>query len=211
MTEEQQKFYDLKHTTDYKVVGDDIDYTVITDHEKKEVVLQFEESDSRNDWINNLLFLPWPVRLGNKIAWTTLGYARAYKSTRGKPVRDFIYETWHYPDYKRSIRGWSFGSAMAKFAACHYLNMDDPEALLDELTTYGDVKCWLFPNQEYSERIVDMREYTTPNDAVTWCVPFFYRDRTCKVGPRFSIKELFHSDYYHQNYEKYDYSKWEEA
>ena len=35
MTPEQQKFYYIKKTTDYKVVGDDIDYKVFVDDEKK--------------------------------------------------------------------------------------------------------------------------------------------------------------------------------
>jgi hypothetical protein len=50
MTPEQQKFYDIKNTTDYKKVGEDVDYKVFVDHEKKEVVLQFQESNSREDW-----------------------------------------------------------------------------------------------------------------------------------------------------------------
>ena len=35
MTEEQQKFYDIKNFSDYKVVGEDIDYTIIVDDTKK--------------------------------------------------------------------------------------------------------------------------------------------------------------------------------
>ena len=81
---------------------------------------------------------------------------------------------------------------------------------IDELTTYGDVKCWLNPFYK-AKNVLRLREYVTPNDAVTWCVPFFHRDKKCTVGPRFSIKEVLHSDHYHQNYEEYDYSKWEEA
>ena len=207
MTPEQQKFYDIKHTSDYKVVGEDIDYKVFVDHEKKEVVLQFEESDSREDWKHNLQFLPWPIKLGDKWAWTTRGYAIAYKSTKDQPLYDLINTWWETRaeerPYKLCIRGWSFGSAMAKIAARR------AGIQIDELTTYGDVKCWL--NPFYKTKAKRAREYVTPNDAVTWCVPFFHRDRKCTVGPRFSIKEVLHSDRYHQNYEEYDYSKWEEA
>ena len=32
MTPEQQKFYDIKNTTDYKKVGEDVDYKVFVDH-----------------------------------------------------------------------------------------------------------------------------------------------------------------------------------
>lgn len=208
MTPEQQKFYDIKHTSDYKVVGEDIDYKVFVDHEKREVVLQFEESDSREDWKHNLQFLPWPIKLGDKWAWTTRGYAIAYKSTKDQPLYDLINTWWETRaeerPYKLCIRGWSFGSAMAKIAARR------AGIQIDELTTYGDVKCWLNPFYK-AKNVLRLREYVTPNDAVTWCVPFFHRERKCTVGPRFSIKEVLHSDRYHQNYEEYDYSKWEEA
>ena len=207
MTPEQQKFYDIKHTKDYKTIGDDVDYKVYADHEKKEAVLQFEESDSHQDWLNNLLFIPWPVKLeGHKIAWTTLGYARAYKSTQKEPVIELLRTYIDNPGYKLCIRGWSFGSAMAKISARH---LESTTYTPDELTTYGDVKCWL--NPFYKTKAKRAREYVTPNDAVTWCVPFFHRDKKCTVGPRLSIKEILHSDRYHQNYEEYDYSKWEEA
>lgn len=209
MTEEQQKFYNIKTTTDYEVTGDDIDYKVYVDDDKGEVVLLFEESDSRRDWINNLLFIPWPLRLNTgykrfKTVWTTLGYARAYKSTKDKPLEEFLHASAQNPEYWRAIRGWSFGSAMAKITArhlealgCHY----------NELTTFGDVKCWLNP---FYKPYGNAHEYVTPNDFVTWQVPFFHRDATCKVGPRFSIKEIFKSEYYHTHYEEYDYSIWEE-
>lgn len=204
MTEEQEKFHYIKTYSDYDVVGDDIDYKVFVEHGPKEVVLQFEESDSRNDWVNNLLFIPWPVKLGNKVAWTTLGYARAYKSTENKPLIEFVNMIVKYPDYKTVIRGWSFGSAMSKLTARHYYNLTLRS--LDELTTFGDVKCWL--NPFFRNKAVRLREYVTKNDFVTWCVPFYHRDKTCKVGEKFSFKKIFKTEYYHTHYEEYDYSEW---
>lgn len=206
MTPEQQKFYDIKNTTDYKVVGDDIDYKVFVDHEKKEVVLQFEESDSRQDWKNNLLFFPWPLKLCRRYVWTTYGYAKAYKSAHSVPTV-LLLTTWEKNyDYKICVRGWSFGSAMAKIATRH---LELAGWTVDELTTFGDVKCWI--NPFYKTGTKHVREYVTPNDGVTWCVPFFHRDHKCKVGPKFSIRELFNSEYYHTHYDEYDYSKWEEV
>ena len=35
------------------------------------------------------------------------------------------------------------------------------------------------------------------------------RDRKCKVGRRFSLKEIFNTEYYHTHYDEYDYSKYE--
>lgn len=210
MTEEQQKFIDIKKFKDYKSIGEDVDYAVIVDDEKQEVILQFKQSDSNIDWLNNFLFIPWPLKLAGKTVWTTLGYARAYKSTNGMPLEEFVMECCINYEYTRIIRGWSFGSAMAKIAARHFL-IRYGHVKLDELTTYGDVKCWLNPFIDYAKKIKRVREYTTLNDLVTWCVPFFHRDQKNKVGPALRLKELFKSEQYHTHYEQYDYTEWEEA
>lgn len=213
MTTEQQKFMDIKSTTDWKKVGDDVDYKVIVDHDKEEVVLQFRESDSRQDWKHNFQFLPWPLKLDGRYVWTTRGYANAYKSARDIPINEFVdaYLFTGLPGYKACIRGWSFGSAMAKIAARHFLILTGHKYIqaIDELTTFGDVKCWLNPFYK-AKGVSRIREYVTPNDGVTYCVPFYHREKKCKVGPSFSLKELFHSEKYHMHYEEYDYSKWEE-
>ena len=206
MTPEQQKFYDIKNTTDYKKVGADVDYKIIVDHAKKEVVLQFQESSSREDWKNNLDFLPWPLKLGDKTVWTTKGYATAYRSANDIPRNELITIWAAELNYKLCIRGWSFGSAMAKITARH---METFGWTIDELTTYGDVKCWLNPFYK-AKNIIRQREYTTPNDGITWCVPFYNRDKKCQVG-KFKLRALFKSEYHHTHYEDYDYSKWEEA
>lgn len=205
MTEEQQKFYDIKHTSEYRVVGDDIDYQIIIDDESKRVILQYEESDSNTDWWNNLLFIPWILKLDNKTVWTTLGYARAYKSTENEPLAEFIIQVLSHPDYKSCIWGWSFGSAMAKITARHFNLRISKE--LDELTTFGDVKCFVNPfKKPYCKRI---REYWTPNDFIAHhCVPFYHSDKKCryKVGPKLNIfNELFKTEYYHTHYDEYDY------
>ena len=226
MTPEQEKFYYIKTYTDWDTVGEDVDYKVYIDHGPKEIVLQFKESDSRTDWKHNFQFLPWPLKLtGNgiklgskgakdkgKIVWTTRGYACAYKSTQGKPVQELLEEAAHHLDYKICIRGWSFGSAMAKIAARHIIILYHhlhPEYTIDELTTYGDVKCWANPFYSAKKDCRRIREYVTANDLVTWAVPFYRRDVKCKVGPRFSICRLLQTEYNHTHYEEYDYSKYE--
>ena len=206
MTHYQQLFYDIKNTRDYKTVGKDVDYKIYVDKINNEVVLQFEESDSNMDWLNNLLFIPFPLVLNciykKKIVWTTLGYARAYKSTKNIIIKEYI-KMFYNTGYKRCIRGWSFGSAMAKIITRHLEMIGYP---VDELTTFGDVKCWL--NPFYKSDVKEVHEFTTINDGVTWCVPFFHRDKKCKVGPKFNLKELFNSEYYHTHYEEYDYNKY---
>lgn len=212
MTAEQQKFVDIKKTTDYKEIGDDLDYKVYVDHEKKEVVLLFEETDSDRDWQNNFSILPWPLKLDNKTVWTTHGYARIYASGDNIPLNEFLSECMKlkYIEYKKVIRGFSLGSAMAKIAARHFLIRTQNAVEIDELTTYGDVKCWLNPFYSSKKHCKRIREYAYVNDAITWCVPFYRRDVKCKVGPRFSLRSLFKTAYNHEHYEEYDYTKWEE-
>ena len=203
MTKYQQMFFDIKTTKDYKIAGKDVDYKIFIDEEKNEAVLQFEESDSNMDWLNNLLFIPFPLVLDcihcKRIIWTTLGYARAYKSTENVIIKEYM-RTFYATGLKRCIRGWSFGSAMAKITERHLSLIGYP---VDELTTFGDVKCWI--NPFYKSKAADVHEFVTPNDGVTWCVPFFFRDRKCKVGPKFRLKELFESEWYHTHYDEYDY------
>ena len=206
---DQDVFYHLKYTCDYEVVGKDLDYKIIVNDEDKEIILQYEETDSKQDWKNNCLFLIWPLNLDGKIIWTTHGYARVYKSAQNIPIDTFCKYIELHPDYKIIIRGWSFGSSMAKITARHFVIRTSGEVLIDELTTFGDVRCWgnpFYSIQKYCKRI---REYVTSNDMITWCVPFYSRDVTCRVGDKFSFKRLHNSENYHTHYEDYDYSDWQ--
>lgn len=199
---ENTKFIEIKKYKGYRKIGNDLDYIVIINHEEKTVILQFEESTTKTDWKNNFSFLPARLKIGKSYIWTTHGYKRAYDDS---PVSEFERSCINYPDYKRIIRGWSFGSAMAKIAAVQFTQSG---ASLDELTTFGDVKCFLNPFIKL-KNIKRIRQYVTPNDFVTWCVPFYHRTNKCTVGDKFSFKKIFKTEYYHTNYDKYDYSDFE--
>ncbi len=209
MTEEQRKFYYIKRTSDYEVIGKDLDYKIMVNHDSKEVIIQFEESDSDEDWKNNWLFFPWPVKLDNKTVWTTYGYAQIYKSANNIPINQFCEQIEKYPDYKIVIWGWSLGSAMAKIIARHLIIRSGGKIQIDELTTYGDVKCWYNPFFTLKKNVVRIREYVTWNDAITGCVPICRRDYTCRVGEKWGIKKSRDVEFYHTHYDEYDYSKWE--
>ena len=209
MTEEQRKFYYIKRTSDYEVIGEDLDYKIMVNHDSKEVIIQFEESDSDEDWKNNWLFFPWPVKLDNKVVWTTYGYAKIYKSANNIPIDQFMEQIEKYPDYKIVIWGWSLGSAIAKIIARHMVIRTGGEIQIDELTTYGDVKCWYNPFFSLKKNVVRIREYVTWNDAITGCVPICRRDYTCRVGEKWGPKKSRDVEYYHTHYDEYDYSKWE--
>lgn len=216
MTKYQKLFYDIKHTKDYKTVGEDIDYKVVVDFENKKVILQFEESKGNkhfihSDWFHNILFIPWIVWLDGRPCFTTMGYACAYDSAKNQIIDEFCSMIDLHPDFEIEVRGWSFGSAMAKIAVRHhYIRRKRPVMYK---YTYGDVKVWLNPFIKWIARkwvSKDNFEFVTPNDAVTWCVPFYHRTNKCKVGNKFKITELFKTEHYHTSYDEYDYSKYEE-
>lgn len=210
MTKYQQIFYDIKHTSDYTTIGRNVDFKVFVDHESKEVILQWEESRQKTDWLLNLLFIPCPLLLEKHVVWTTLGYAIAYSSCDNIPMNIFCAMSSFRNDYKTRIQGWSFGSAMAKIAARHfYIRKKIP---VDMELTYGDVKVWLNPFVHWlSKRWAKVRlNFAYANDLVTWCVPLFRRDNKCKVGGKLNIKKLFSTEYNHTHYEEYDYSEYEQ-
>ena len=181
----------------------------MVNHEHKQVILQYEESDSKEDWHNNCLFFPWPLKLDKKVVWTTFGYAKIYKSSQNLPIDQFYEQIQKYPDYQIIIWGWSLGSAMAKITARHLTIRTSGKLMIDELTTFGDVKCWYNPFYSVKKYCKHIREYITPNDAIGGCVPVCRRDITCRVGEKWDFKKSQKCEYYHTHYEEYDYSKWE--
>lgn len=209
MSEDQKKFFYIKKTTDYETIGEDLDYKIMVNHEHKEVIIQFEESDSKEDWANNWRVFPWPVKLDNKYVWTTYGYARIYKSANNVPIDQFCEQIEKYPDYKIVIWGWSLGSAMAKIIARHLVIRYEGRITIDELTTYGDVRCWYNPFYSLKKNCKRIREYVTWNDAITGCIPICRRDYTCRVASNMRIDKNHDLEYFHTHYEEYDYSKWE--
>ena len=207
-TKTQQLFYRIKRTRDYMVIGEDLDYKIMVDHEAKKVIIQFEETDSDEDWHNNYLICPWPLKLDGHVIWTTYGYAKIYKSADDVPIDEFCELLEQYPDYKAVIHGWSLGSAMAKLLARHYIIRSPKGTKIDEFITFGDVKCWFNPFYSLKKNCVEIREYVNSNDMITWCIPFYRRDVKCRVGDRFNFSKLKNSQYYHTHYEECDFSKW---
>lgn len=218
MTKEQQRFYDLKHYTNYKEVGGNIDYAVIVDDENKKVILQYEESENydpkkkffHQDWVQNFLFIPWPLKLDDTIIWTTLGYSLAYSSTKNICFNEWLIECDKHPGYAKVIQGYSFGSAMSKITSRHYKIRFGSK--VKDLHTWGDVKCFFNPFLKAEDFAEECALYCCPNDGVTKCVPFFHRFKGGKksVGQKFNLlKMLFHTPEYHADYDKYDYSKYE--
>lgn len=209
-SEEQQKFYDIKNTRDYTEIGLTLDYKITIDDEAKEIIILYEESIDKEDYKNQTLTFPWPLKLDDKTIWVPYGYAKIYKSSENIPIDEF-YKLWQeHPDYKLIFRGWSLGSVMAKITARHFLLRAPEGTMIDELTTFGDIKCWLNPFYSLKDDCVKIREYININDVITWCFPFYRRDIRNRVGGKLKFKKLFDCEYIHTHYEECDFSKWEE-
>jgi len=207
---EQEKFYNIKNTRDYTEIGLKLDYKITVDDEAKEIILLYEESIDEEDYKTQMYSFPWPLKLDDKTIWTTYGYAKIYKSSENQPIDEF-YRLWlEHPDYKIIFRGWSLGSAMAKITARHFLLRAPEGTLIDELTTFGDIKCWLNPFFSLKENCVKIREYININDFITWLYPFYWRDLRCRVGGKLKLKKLFDCEYVHTHYDELDYSEWED-
>ena len=207
---EQQKFYDIKKTRDYKEIGEYLDFKVTVDDEAKEIIVLYEESIDDEDYNNQKYVFPWPLKLDDKTIWTTYGYAKIYKSSMNIPI-DIAWREWeNHPDYKLIMRGWSLGSVMAKITARHFLIRAPEGTMIDELTTFGDIKCWLNPFFSLKKDCVKIREYTNINDVITWLFLFYRRDVKNRVGGKLQFKKLFDCEYVHTHYEECDFSKWEE-
>ena len=209
-TEEQQKFYDIKNTRDYNEIGASLDYKITVDDDAKEIIILYEESIDDEDYKNQMYTFPWPLKLDDKTIWTTYGYAKIYKSSENIPIDEFCDLWQEHPDYKLIMRGWSLGSVMAKITARHFLLRAPEGTKIDELTTFGDIKCWFNPFYTLKNDCVKIREYTNINDVITWCFLFYRRDIKHKVGGKLKFKKLFDCEYIHTHYEECDYSKWEE-
>ncbi len=217
MTKFQKMFYDIKNTRDYKTIGEDIDYKVWVEHENRKIIMQFEESKGtdkkhfwHSDWFHNLAFIPWILWLDKVPVLTTFGYACAYKSAKNQPIDELCSMIELHPDYAVEMRAWSFGTAMIKIAVRHYWIRR--HRAIDNKYGYGDVKVWYNPFMHWiAKKYVKYEnfEFVTPNDFVTWCVPFCHRTNKCSVGRKFALKEIFKTEWYHTHYEEYDYSKYE--
>lgn len=199
---DRELFIYLKEKADYKVTGLDFDYSVETDDVNKCINVYFKESDSGLDWRINLNFLPTWIKFKNTYV-AHRGYVYAFLSAQESIVNDIVEAYKQTFDYKINIYGWSYGSAVAGLAL---VMVNEVLGLkVNEMVTFGSVKMWYWPFTKkrllsYADSI---REYTTPNDFVTWQAPVCHRLHKVKVGPRFNIIKIFNTAYYHCNYQDF--------
>lgn len=196
---DSELFTYLKNKTDYKVTGLDFDYKVETNESEKCIDIYFKESDSFLDWRINFNFLPTFAVINNKFFLTHRGYEYAYLSGYSALFEDIVNEQIKNPLYKINVYGWSYGSAIA--SRC-FIELVELGYEVDKVITFGSVKSWYFPFllKKYKEK-ANIREYTTPNDFVTWQVPFCHRINKKSVGEKFSLFKIFNTAYYHCNYD----------
>lgn len=199
---DSELFSYIKNKKDYKETGLDFDYSIEIDDSDKLINIYFKESDSSLDWRININFLPTWIKFNKKVYIVHRGYAYAFMSAQISLTTDILRVFENHKDYKINIYGWSYGSAVAGLCLA-YLNSYGIK--VNEMVTFGSVKMWYFPIKKntFINMALSTREYTTPNDFVTWQAPFCHRINKVECGPAFSLFKIFRTPYYHCNYDKF--------
>lgn len=176
----------------WKSVGDDVEYAIITYEDF--CYLVFKQTDSKRDWINNFNFPVKPYKNQESCLLVARGWGNAYKSCNDEIMNDFISQL---NGKVPVICGWSYGGAMSVIASedFYYRTKIKPIVI-----TYGAPKP-LFGTR--SKRYVNSctqytRQYSHKSDVVTLLPPFLGYKRLCSnwIG-KFNLFGLFNPEKYH--------------
>lgn len=199
MTDEELFIY-IKEKADYNEVGLDFDYKVELKEDLKEINVYLKGSDSDIDWKLNFTFIPVKVKFGDIKFYAHSGHYMAYLSGRNRILKEIEEFRNLYPDFSLNIYGWSLGSGILKIM---FIDLYSLGYKITKYITFGDVKT-LYTNPKRIKIVLpeEIKEYICENDFITWLVPGAFRFKKFRVGPKFNIKEIFNTDWYHHNYDK---------
>ncbi|MBR5932387.1 MAG: hypothetical protein IK002_00215 [Treponema sp.] len=189
--------------SEYTVSGDCVDWTVKVYDDEKTVRLLFQGSNDKHDWINNFNFPVKPYKKQENTLWVAGGWANAYTSCNEIIMEKFIETINKYSDknYSTEICGYSYGGALALLAAEDLCFRTKIKA---HVTTFGAPKP-LFGKKTFNyvkSCVLSAKQYANVNDFIPYLVPFYgYRMlNKIKVGDKFCIFKLFHTNKYHLAY-----------
>lgn len=195
-----ERFIYIKQKSNYKEVGVDFDFDIEVDDTLKEISFYFKASDSSIDWQVNFDFMPFKISLGNRNYLVHRGFGLAYLSARKIIFKIFNKLRADKENYKICIYGWSYGSAVSGLLLADLTELNIP---VYRMITYGSVKMWYSKTPELEKAADEIKEYTTPNDLVTWVVPFCHRINKEKVGEKFCLSKIIKTAWYHTHYEEF--------
>lgn len=192
----------IKHS-EYTTSGDNVQWIIKVDDVNKVVMLIFEETADKRDWINNFNF---PVKIYKKQESCLLaarGWGNAYRSCKDEVMYAMEVAIDIAKDYDFHICGWSYGGALSVLAAEDFYYRFHKKA---SVYTFGSPKpLWGKKAQRYVRSCInDIRQYNHINDCVTLLPPFVGYKRVVKnkIGKGFSLCKLFNPNVYHCIYDE---------
>lgn len=177
----------------YCKTGDDCDYDIEINDEKKKIYLRFQESGSKNDWKNNLNFFVGNAKIFFTFAKSPYkeqvlpfkvhrGILKAYKSANDDIMNRIFNILNEKPDYNLTITGWSHGAGLALFAAEDFnfrsrTDKKDPNTgkKADVYTFGGPAVIFGDDSVEYFKKCINkIYEFCNNKDIVTYLPPKFF-------------------------------------
>lgn len=200
------------------------EWLIDVDHNNKKIILTFEESRQKLDWVFNFIFWPTMYRATNVYKNQVspikahTGFVREFKSVNDEIATEILNILNEHPDYEIIIAGWSLGGAVAQLAAEDInfrtrKDVSDPNTgIKPKVVTFGSPK--VFVGEDSVRYVRDccssIYQCAQINDIVTYCVPLpdYYHlsilihGEKGRIGEKFKIKKLFDPYTYHCAYGK---------
>lgn len=192
MLDKNELFNRIVNISEWKTVGDDVQYSIFLDDNF--CYLVFQQTVSKRDWLNNFNF---PVKLYKNQESCLLvarGWGDAYKSCNDEIMKDFISKlNGKIP----VICGWSYGGAMAVIASEDFYYRTKIKSVV---ITFGAPKpLFGIKSKKYVTSCVRYTvQYSHRSDVVTLLPPLlgYKRINSVWVG-KFNIINLFKPYFYH--------------
>jgi hypothetical protein len=179
----------------FENIGDSLSFRILVTADA--VVLAFQGSYEKRDWINNFYFIAKPYRKMPKLWFCHSGFARAWDSGKDyitERVKNYILEN---GNKKFIITGYSHGAAIATLAHEWFVfNGFHPKTVV-----FGCPRVLWMPAKWMEERFVGYTSIGTRGDIVTHVPPALFGFRHIfKVQRIGEQKMISHLPHYPDNY-----------
>ena len=179
----------------FKNVGDDVSYSIqVTDHD---VILIFQGSYEKRDWINNFHFFVKPYKKMPTLWYCHAGFLRAWKSCKDIITKEVIGILNDNQGKRLVITGYSHGAALATLAHEWFVFND----YYPRTYVFGCPRVFYLPIRKIRRRFGALSSYGTKGDIVTHVPPalFGYRhvNKVFRIGKK---NILSHKPHYPECY-----------
>lgn len=204
-----EEVFNLIKDSQYKTVGDNVDYCIYVNYEEERVYLIFEESHGKRDWQNNYNF---PAKVyKNQKNWFLYhrGWGNAWKSCNDIIINELIDVVTIHPGFEIEVCGWSYGGAITPLAVEDFSFRTNLK--VDYVETFGAPKgiFGLISKRRFRKCAENWKMYTLPYDLVTIAPPFpgYCRPKTTYVDKKNAWKlwRLFNPRKWHTSYDNSAY------